>query len=108
MSSLFVGKFVVVRSIESGHWAGRLESIDQNKVVLSQARRLFGWVAAQSITLSAVAKYGLKKNTDPRPGKNWVAPTIDYAWMEACEVLVATDEARESIMNEPEAVARGC
>lgn len=104
-SNTFVGKYVIVRGFYCGCWAGTVEAIrfvdHRGEVVLSQARRLFFWQSAKSITLSGIAKYGI--STDEEINK--VAPAVERVLLEACEVILATDEARRSIVAAPEAEA---
>jgi len=56
-----IGKQVIVRTYSAGVHFGTLSSRDGKKVVLTDARRIWHWEGA--FTLSAVAKEGVKKTS---------------------------------------------
>lgn len=94
MSSM-IGKYVIARSSPSGVWAGELVRHDGATVELKDARRLWRWWAAEGVSLSGVAAKGLhpKKLRECR-----IAVPVSVAIVnEVCEILAATDAARESI-----------
>lgn len=102
-AKLEIGSYVIVRSSQSGCWGGTLKSIDGDKVELSNARRLWRWWAAKGVSLSGVAAHGLhpRKVSECR-----IAPAVSAALiLGACEVLSATDTARDSIMQSEELVS---
>lgn len=77
-------------------------SVDGNTVEMADARRLWRWWAAEGVSLSGVAVAGLhpKKLKECR-----IAASVKTALvMEVCEILLATDAAKNSI-SEQEAVA---
>ena len=50
-----LGKKCVVRTYSAGVWFGEIAEKSGNEVVLKNARRMWYWHAAESISLSAVA-----------------------------------------------------
>lgn len=85
------GRYVIVRSRDSGVHAGTLVSVDGRTVVLSGARRLWYWVAAKEHTLSAVSLHGLGDGSR-------IASKVDLIHiLDACEIIPATSESQESI-----------
>lgn len=90
-----LGTYVIVRSSPSGCWAGTLSSINGATVELTDARRLWRWWAAKGVSLSGVAAHGL------HPSKlnecRVAAPVTRALINDVCEVLAATDTARDSI-----------
>lgn len=83
-----LGKFVIVRSSPSGVWFGRLTGCDLTGdglwcVGLSEARRVWRWEGAGSC--SGLAAHG------PKAGK--IAPPVEAAVAQVCEILLCTDEA---------------
>lgn len=85
------GKYVIVRGNRSGVFAGVLESLEGQKVVLSSCRRLWFWSGAAS--LSQIANEGVK---NPRSCKFTV--TVDsIAILDAIEVIPTTAAAEANI-----------
>lgn len=90
-----IGKMVIIRCREAGCWFGKLEEKQGKEVILSDARRMYHWWAAKSISLSAVAKYGIKQN------KSKIVEAVDSVWLEAIEVIPCTETAVKSIGGAP-------
>jgi hypothetical protein len=84
-------KFVIVRTHTAGVFAGFLDSIKGQVVVLSAARRLWYWAGAAS--LSQLAVTGTSK---PQSCKFPVAVS-SVMLTEAIEILDVTPEAKLSI-----------
>lgn len=83
--------YVIVRTYSAGVFAGTLESREGKEVVLTDARRLWYWSGAA--TLSQLAVEGTK---DPGNCKFPVeVPRVTLT--EAIEILDVMPEARESI-----------
>ena len=59
----FVGRYVLCRCYSAGVHTGTLVSLDGDRAILSNSRRLWYWVAAGGISLSGVAQHGLKRNS---------------------------------------------
>lgn len=85
-----VGKKCVVRTYSAGVWFGEIEQKSGNEVIVKNARRLWWWKAAESISLSAVALYGLASDSK-------VAAPVASVWLEAIELIPATSKSIDSI-----------
>jgi hypothetical protein len=86
----FVGLYVIVRTYSAGAWAGVLVSRDGKEVELTEARRLWRWEGAAS--LSQMALTGPTKSA----GCKFPAP-VNVILTEAIEIMPATDTARAAI-----------
>lgn len=94
-----IGEKVIVRTYSAGVWFGVLSEKSANEVILKKARRLWRWWAAESISLSAVAVFGIKQD------KSQIAPELEQIWLEAIEIIPTTDVAAKSIESEKNAKA---
>lgn len=84
-------KYVIVRTYSAGVFAGYIEKREGKEVVMRQARRLWYWSGAAS--LSQLAVEGTKK---PKECKFPIA--VDRIELtEAIEILDVTKEAKKSI-----------
>jgi hypothetical protein len=84
-------RYVIVRTCSAGVFAGMLESRTGREVVLRQARRLWYWAGAAS--LSELAQRGTSK-----PEKCKFPVAVDRVeLLEVIEILDVTPEARTSI-----------
>uniref|UniRef100_A0AB39ABN1 DUF6948 domain-containing protein n=1 Tax=Pectobacterium phage Koroua TaxID=3158138 RepID=A0AB39ABN1_9CAUD len=83
----FLGKSVIIRTYSAGVWFGVLSEKSGNEVIVKNARRLWRWQAKESISLSAVAKYGIDQS------KSKIAPAVDEVWLEAIEIIPTTPDA---------------
>lgn len=95
-----IGKNVIIRTYSAGVWCGTLSQKSGNEVILTNARRLWRWWAAESISLSGVANYGIIED------KSQIAPKVDGVWLEAIEIIPTTDKAEKSIMGAKDAKAQ--
>ena len=86
-----VGKKCIVRTYSAGVWFGEVEQKSGNEVIVKNARRMWQWWAAKSISLSGVAMYGIIQD------KSKIAPAVPSVWLEAIELIPCTDVAIESI-----------
>ncbi len=86
-----IGKHVIVRTYSAGVFAGILKSRDGKEVVMTDARRLWYWDGAASISQLAVD--GVSK---PKTCK-FPAPVALVLLTEAIEIIPTTDAARKSI-----------
>ena len=84
-------KYVIIRGHNSGAFAGILESRTGTEVVLRDARRLWYWTGAAS--LSELAQRG---TSSPATCK-FPAPVDRHTILDAIEVIDVTDAARASI-----------
>ena len=87
----FIGKYCIVRTYSAGVWAGFLEQKYRNEVIIANARRMWRWHCAESISLSAVAEYGIDQK------KSKIAVAVASVWLEAIEIIPCTDASYTSI-----------
>lgn len=88
-------RYVIVRTYSAGVFAGTLESRNGKEVVMTNARRLWYWAGAAS--LSQMAVNGTSK---PKDCKFPVAvPRVELT--EAIEIIDCTAEGQKSIMEVP-------
>jgi hypothetical protein len=87
--------FVIVRTYSAGVFAGNLESRNGKEVTLTDARRLWYWSGAAS--LSQLAVDGV---SNPKQCKFPVAVPV-VVLTEAIEILMVTKTAEESIKSVP-------
>lgn len=86
----FVGRYVLCRCYSAGVHTGVLVSLDGDKAVLRNSRRLWSWKAKSGVALSGVAQNGLES------GKvDTINPEI--ALTGVIEVIPCSDAAKESI-----------
>jgi len=91
-----IGRYVIVRTYSAGVFAGNLSSRDGKEVSLSNARRLWYWAGAASLSQLAVSG-----TSRPMDCKFPVAvPSVTLT--EAIEILDVTPEAETSIKAVPE------
>jgi hypothetical protein len=84
-------KYVIVRTYSAGVFAGELESRKGQEVVMRNARRLWYWDGAAS--LSQLATDGTSK-----PGNCKFPCEVDRVeLLQAIEILDVTEKAKESI-----------
>jgi len=86
-----MSKMVIVRTYSAGVFAGYLVSRKGKEVVLRDARRLWYWDGAAS--LSQLANEGVKK---PMQCK-FPAPVAQVILTEVIEILSVTEDARANI-----------
>jgi hypothetical protein len=87
--------YVIIRTYSAGCFAGDLESKDKDEVVLTNARRLWRWVGAA--TLSELAVEG---TSDPRECK-FAVPVPRITLPNVIEIIETTDVGRKSIQEVP-------
>ena len=91
-----IGKEVIIRTYSAGVWFGVLKQKASNEVILTKARRMYKWWAKESISLSGVARHGIKQDDSKICGE------LDSVWLEAIEIIPVTGNAAESIRTAPE------
>lgn len=94
-----IGTYVIIRTYSAGVWFGKLEKKSGNEVYLSEARRMYKWLCAKSISLSGVAKYGIKQK------ESKICPALPFVWLEAIEILTLSNEAIKSLKGAPDVEA---
>ena len=88
-------KYVIVRTYSAGVFAGELESRKGQEVVLLNARRLWYWSGASS--LSQLAAEGVKRPKDCK----FPCEVSRVELLQAIEILDVTDAARANIAEVP-------
>lgn len=89
--NMMIGKKCIIRTFSAGVWFGEVEQKSGNEVIVKNARRMWRWHAAESISLSAVALHGVKHD------QSKIAEAVPHIWLEAIELIPATDKAIENI-----------
>ena len=91
-----IDKEVIIRTYSAGVWFGVLKQKAGNEVILTKARRMYKWWAKESISLSGVARHGIKQEDSKICGE------VDSVWLDAIEIIPVTGNAAESIRTVPE------
>lgn len=86
-----IGEKVIIRTYSAGVWFGTLEQKAGNEVIITNARRMWRWWAAESISLSAVALHGIKHD------KSKIVEAVPAVWLEAIEIIPCSDVAIKSL-----------
>ena len=86
-----IGKDVLVRTYGAGVHVGTLKSRDGKEVVLTNARRIWYWSGAASLSQLAMEGTSNPKNC------KFPCPVEEILLTEAIEIIPTTDKARESI-----------
>lgn len=90
-----IGKKCIVRTYSAGVWFGEIAEKSGNEVIVKNARRMWYWHAAESISLSAVALYGVNQ------GKSKIVEAVPTVWLEVIELIPASDKAIADIEGAP-------
>ena len=85
------GRYVIVRTYSAGVFAGNIHSRNGREVVLKNARRIWQWAGAAS--LSQLATDGTSKPQDCK----FPVEVLRVELLEAIEILDVTDKAEKSI-----------
>jgi hypothetical protein len=91
IDGFMIGKKVIIRTYSAGVWYGELAQKSGNEVIIKDGRRMWQWFAAESISLSGCANYGINQS------KSKIAPAVSQVWLEAIEILPCTDAAVKSL-----------
>ncbi len=91
MTEEFINQYCIVRTYSAGVFAGTLVARNGKEVVLSNARRIWRWAGAA--TLSELATLG---TSDPA-GCKFPAPVEKVLLTEAIEIIPCSLQAKESI-----------
>lgn len=89
------GKYVIVRTNSAGVFAGTLESKNGKEVCINNARRLWYWSGAAS--LSQLAEEGVKNPKECKFPQEVDAIVLT----ETIEILIVSDKAKASIASVP-------
>lgn len=90
-----IGKYCMVRSANAGVFAGTVAERDGSEVLLKDARRIWYWDGAA--TLSQLATDGTKKPSNCK----FPAPVSEVLLLEVIEIIPITDAAKASIGSVP-------
>ena len=85
--------YVIIRTYSAGVFAGELKSRDGKEVVLKNARRLWYWEGAAS--LSQLAMEGVSKPEECK----FPCEVDEITLIEAIEIINCTEQAQQSIKN---------
>ena len=96
LDNFAIDQEVIIRTYSAGVWFGRLREKSGNEVILTKARRMYEWWAKESISLSGVARYGIKQDDSKICGE------LDSVWLQAIEIIPVTGSAATSIRTAPE------
>ncbi len=96
--SPYIGKYAVVRARDAGVHFGEVVWHEGRAVRLKRARRMWQWSVpmGKPVFLSGVAQYGIDHD------KSKIGTPIDLDVLDACEIILATDQATQSIISAPE------
>ena len=94
-----IGQKVIIRTYSAGVWFGLLEQKQGEEVILKDARRMYRYWCAKSISLSAVANYGIIEE------KSKICKAVKNIWIKAIEIIPCTDIAIKSLENAKEVEA---
>ena len=90
-----IGKKCVVRTYSAGVWFGEVAEKSGNEVIVKNARRMWKWWAEEGISLSSVALHGVKQD------QSKIVESVPAVWLEAIELIPASDKAIASIEGAP-------
>lgn len=90
-----IGQKCIIRTYSAGVWFGVVSEKAGNEVIVVNARRMWRWHAAESISLSAVAIHGIKEK------QSKIAEAVGSVWLEAVELIPCTDKAIASVEGAP-------
>lgn len=95
MKTNFIGQYCVIRAANAGVFAGTIAEINGDMVVLNDARRLWRWSGAAS--LSQLAAEGVKNPNDCK----FTMPIETIAVFNVIEILPTTIPAMTNIKEVP-------
>lgn len=91
----FIGRHCIVRTYSAGVFAGILKSLDGKTAVVTDARRLWYWDGAASLSQLAMAGVSRPANC------KFPVAVPEVLLTEVIEIIPTTDEARRSIAAVP-------
>ena len=92
INSEYIGRYVIVRTYSAGVWFGKVLKKEGNEIILGDAKRMFYWEAKKSISLSAVARYGLTDSSR-------ICPKVKQVWLQPIELIDCEANVIEQIKN---------
>lgn len=91
-----IGRYCMVRTQSAGVFAGTVESREGKEVYLTDARRIWYWDGAASLSQLATSGTSRPQNC------KFPAPVPEVLLTEAIEIIPISDQARKSIAGVPE------
>jgi len=91
-----IGMYVIVRTYSAGVFAGVLDSRNGQEVILKEARRIWYWRGAASLS-----ELAMRGTSDP-DGCKFPGPVSEVLLLETIEILLASPEAEQNIRSVPE------
>lgn len=91
-----IGKYVIARTYSAGVFAGTLKSRDGKEALLTDARRIWHWKGAASLSELAV------RGTSAPDGCKFPCAVPEVLLTEVIEILPTTAAAQTSIQEVPE------
>jgi hypothetical protein len=95
MKSEFIGQYVIVRTYSAGVFAGQLTSLNGQEAVIENARRLWYWSGAAS--LSQLSVDGVANPS----GCKFPVEVKKVFLTQVIEILPVTEKAKKSINDVP-------
>jgi hypothetical protein len=90
-----IGKYCMVRTYSAGVVAGTLKAREGKEATLTNARRIWNWKGAASLSELAT------KGTSNPNGCKFPAPVEEVLLTEVIEIIPITEQAAESINSVP-------
>jgi hypothetical protein len=90
-----IGKYCMVRTYSAGVFAGTLKAREGKEATLTNARRIWNWKGAASLSELAT------KGTSNPNGCKFPAPVEEVLLTEVIEIIPITEQAAESINSVP-------
>jgi hypothetical protein len=90
-----IGRYVICRTYSAGVFAGVLKSREGKEVVLTNARRIWYWDGAASLSQLAI------EGTSKPQNCKFPAPVAEVLLTEAIEIIPTTEKAKASIAAVP-------
>jgi len=88
-----IGRYCIIRARDAGVHAGTVRGVDGRSVLLEKARRIWRWKGA--FTLSELSLTG------PAEGSRIAAEVATIEILDACEIILCSEEARIRIKETP-------
>ena len=95
-----LGTEVIVRTFSAGVWFGVLAQKSGSEVILENARRMWRWKCAKSISLSGVVAHGIDRS------ESRIAPPVQSVWLDAIEIMPIAGTPASSIREADRAEAQ--
>lgn len=98
--SSMIGQKVIIRTYSAGCWFGTLSEKSGSEVVITEARRMWRWKAAEGISLSGCALHGVCHSSSK------IVEPVSKQWLDAIEITPCTEKAILSLEGAPNVQAQ--